>query len=147
MYGWEKENELLKLTSDEINKIAEKVQNYGEGTEYSDITFALNALFHYVDSSVIENIFLSNSIFGVFIGSLIGLIPNCGASIMLTELYINGVISLGMAMAGLLTGSGVAILVLFKTNKNMKEESLWKNYIPHKQVFLWSCLRMFKNLF
>ncbi len=40
---------------------------------------------------------------------------------MLTELYINGVISLGMAMAGLLTGSGVAILVLFKTNKNMKE--------------------------
>lgn len=85
------------------------------------ITFALNALFHYVDSSVIENIFLSNSIFGVLIGSLIGLIPNCGASIMLTELYINGVISLGMAMAGLLTGSGVAILVLFKTNKNMKE--------------------------
>ena len=43
MYSWEKENELLKLNSDEMNKIAEKVQNYGEGTEYSDITFALNA--------------------------------------------------------------------------------------------------------
>ena len=40
---------------------------------------------------------------------------------MLTELYLKKVLSLGTSIAGLLTGSGLAILVLFKTNKNLKE--------------------------
>ena len=55
------------------------------------------------------------------ISSIVGLIPNCSASIIITELYLNGTITFGSAMAGLLTGSGVGILVLFKNNKNLKE--------------------------
>lgn len=85
------------------------------------ISFILNILFHYVPENIIEKIFLSNSIFGPLLGSLIGLIPNCGASVMISELYLKEVISFGTTMAGLLTGSGVAILVLFKSNKNLKE--------------------------
>ncbi len=85
------------------------------------ISFILNLLISYVDEDQLSKIFLKNNIFAPFLSSLIGLIPNCGASVMITELYIKNVLSLSTAIAGLLTGSGVAILVLFKSNKNMKQ--------------------------
>lgn len=85
------------------------------------VSFLLNILLHFIGEDSLSKLFLKNSIFGPFISSLIGLIPNCGSSIVITELYLNGAISLGSAMAGLLTGSGVAILVLFKENKDIKE--------------------------
>lgn len=85
------------------------------------ISFVLNTLLYYVGEDSLAKIFLKNSIFGPFIASLVGLIPNCGASVMITELYLNNAISLGSTIAGLLTGSGVALLVLFKSNKNLKE--------------------------
>lgn len=84
-------------------------------------TFLLNILIETLGEENISKIFLKNSIFGPFISSLVGLIPNCASSVIITELYLNGAISLGTTMAGLLTGSGVALLVLFKSNKNLKE--------------------------
>lgn len=84
-------------------------------------SFIVNLLFEYTNDNFISKLFMKNSIFGTFIGSLIGLIPNCGASVVLTELFIKGAISIGSLISGLLTGSGVAILILFKSNKNLKE--------------------------
>lgn len=84
------------------------------------INFVLNVIFTNY-SSAIEGLFINNKILTPFIASLIGLIPNCGASVMITELFVNNVISYGSMVAGLLTGSGVGILVLFKSNKNLKE--------------------------
>lgn len=84
-------------------------------------SFILNVVMHYLGEDVIRNIFMSDHFFGPLLASLIGLIPNCGASVIITELYLSSNITLGSAMAGLLTGSGVALLVLFKTNKNLKE--------------------------
>ena len=88
------------------------------------ITFILNVLFEYVGNNVLTSIFMKNSIFGPFLTSLIGLIPNCGSSIIISKLYLEGMISLGATISGLLTGSGVALLVLFRTNKNLKENLL-----------------------
>ena len=85
------------------------------------ISFILNIAFSYLGEELISKIFMKNSILGPFLASLIGLIPNCGASVVLTELYLNNTISFASSIAGLLSSSGVGILLLFKVNKNIKE--------------------------
>ena len=81
----------------------------------------INIIFNFLGETYLSKLLLKDSIFGPFITSLIGLIPNCGASVILTELYLNNAISEASLIAGLLTGSGSALLVLFKSNKNIKE--------------------------
>lgn len=85
------------------------------------ITFVLNYVMETYGEDALSKIFLNNSIFTPFISSSVGLIPNCGSSVVITELYLNDVISMGSAIAGLLTNSGVALIVLFKSNHNIKE--------------------------
>ncbi len=80
----------------------------------------INIVIYYVGEDNIRN-FLLNNKGTYFISSLIGLIPNCASSVIMTEIYLSGMISLGSLMAGLLTGAGVGLLILFKTNKNLKE--------------------------
>lgn len=83
-------------------------------------TLVLNFLIEYTGIGDADSIILNN-IFTPFLTSLIGLIPNCASSVLITTLYTNSVISFASLISGLLTGSGVALLVLFKTNKNLKE--------------------------
>ena len=78
-------------------------------------------IFYYFGNDYLSNILLKDSIFGPFVGSIIGLIPNCGSSILLTELYLSNAINFSSLIAGLLSNSGVALIVLFKSNKNIKE--------------------------
>ncbi len=60
-------------------------------------------------------------IFSILAAGLVGLVPNCAASVILTELFLDGVISTGTVLAGLLAGSGVGLLVLFRVHKNIRE--------------------------
>lgn len=85
------------------------------------ITIAINLIIYYVGEEKISDILKSNGSFTYFLSSLIGLIPNCASSVILTEVYVNNMITLGNLLSGLLTGCGVGLLVLFKTNKNLKE--------------------------
>lgn len=85
------------------------------------ITFLINVAFEYLGEHYLRKLFMSDSIFAPFITSLVGLIPSCGASIMITELYFNNAINIGAMISGLLTGSGVSMLVLFRSNKDIKE--------------------------
>lgn len=84
-------------------------------------SFVLNIVMHYYGEDILSKILFKNNIFGSYITSLVGLIPNCGASVIITELFVNNAISFGALIGGLLTGSGIALLVLFKENKNIKE--------------------------
>lgn len=88
------------------------------------LTFIINCLFYYTNLEHISSWLIGNKILTPFISSLIGLIPNCASSVMISELYINNLITLGTTLSGLLTGSGVALMVLFKKNKNLKENIL-----------------------
>ena len=85
------------------------------------ISFALNTLIHFIGEETLGNLILNKPVIGPVIAGVIGLIPNCASSVVLTQLYIEGLMPLGTAMAGLLAGSGVGILVLFKENTDIKE--------------------------
>ena len=55
------------------------------------------------------------------LAGLVGMIPNCAGSVVITQLYLEGAMDIGSAMAGLLSGSGVGLLVLFRVNHNRRE--------------------------
>ena len=81
------------------------------------VSLILNIIMHYGGKEFLSNLFNKNNFINPFIASLIGLIPNCAASVIITELYLNDVLPFSSLISGLLTGSGVAIIVLFKSNK------------------------------
>lgn len=83
--------------------------------------FIFEAVMGFVEENALSSILSSAPLLSSVLSALFGLIPGCASSVIITELYIEGVITFGTLMSGLLTGSGVGILVLFKTNKNMRE--------------------------
>ena len=87
--------------------------------------FVANVIFTFLIEAVGEETLagylLKDSVFQPFIASLIGLIPNCAASVLLAESYLSGVLNFGSLVSGLVSGAGVGILLLFKRNKNTKE--------------------------
>lgn len=125
-----------KVTKKVIHELCEEehCDCHHDGIIKSSIKHTLNiVLFIFITNLIItglietigednmSEILFKNTIFGPFIASLFGLIPNCASSVIITELFLSGAISFGSLIAGLLTGSGLAILVLFKINKNLKE--------------------------
>ncbi len=85
------------------------------------ITFMINLAIHLLGEDTLKSIVIGRPVIGELIAALIGLIPNCAASIILTQLYLEGVLSAGAMIAGLLTGAGVGLLVLFRVNDHFKE--------------------------
>lgn len=85
------------------------------------ITFILNIIIHFFGEENLSNLILNMPIVGPIIAGIVGLIPNCAGSVILTQLYLENVISIGSMIGGLLVGSGIGILILFRVNKNLKE--------------------------
>ncbi len=81
----------------------------------------INLIIYFIGEEAIKVFLSSNNILSYNVFSLFGLIPNCAASVIITQLYLNNMISLGLLLSGLLPGSGVGLLVLFRSNKNIKE--------------------------
>lgn len=85
------------------------------------VTFVLVAVLETVGEPAMEAFLSSNRAFAILGSALVGIIPNCSASVVITQLYLEGVLSLAPAMAGLLVSAGVGYLVLFRTNRSMRE--------------------------
>lgn len=85
------------------------------------INLVLNGLIGGVGEGVLESVLLTDSVLQPALAALIGFIPNCAASIILTEMFIAGTLSLGSLIAGLCTGAGIGIVILFKANKNIMD--------------------------
>lgn len=84
------------------------------------ITLIINAAMHLIGEERIAGFMLNRPILGPIISGLIGLIPNCAASVIITQMYLESLISVGTMIAGLLVGAGVGLAVLFRTNKGIK---------------------------
>lgn len=80
------------------------------------ITFLFTALIETVGEDRLGTLLSSLPVIGQLIAGLIGLIPNCAASVVITQLYLEGLISMGCMMSGLLVGAGIGVLVLFRVN-------------------------------
>lgn len=85
------------------------------------LTFVINTIVYFVGEDTIKEFMSHAGIFEPLIASLIGLIPNCAASVIITELYLSEIISFGSIIAGLLVNAGAGLLMLFRINKNIKE--------------------------
>ncbi|MBR7007121.1 MAG: arsenic efflux protein [Ruminococcus sp.] len=85
------------------------------------INLLLGCVMEFAGEQTVEKLMMTNSWVQPLIAGVIGFIPNCGASVVLTKLYTEGVVSFGALVAGLSTGAGVGLLILFKTNKNIKQ--------------------------
>lgn len=85
------------------------------------ITFILNIIIHFIGEENISAFLMNQPILGPVIAGLIGLIPNCASSVIITEMYLGNIINLGTLIAGLLVNAGVGLVILFKTNKGIKE--------------------------
>ena len=85
------------------------------------ISLILNLIIHFVGEETIAKLVLNVPVLGPVVSSLIGLIPNCASSVILTQVYLENIISIGSMIAGLLVNSGIGILILFRVNKSQKE--------------------------
>lgn len=85
------------------------------------ITFVLNVIIHGIGEDALSNLVLNNKLLGPIIAGIIGLIPNCAASVIITQLYAENLISSAIMISGLLVNAGVGLLVLFRVNRDLKE--------------------------
>lgn len=85
------------------------------------VTLILDLVMHSVGEEAIAHFVASNAQASVFVATLVGLIPNCAASVVLTELYLDGVLGAGAMMGGLLASAGIGLVVLFRSNLRLRQ--------------------------
>lgn len=88
------------------------------------VTFALVFVLETVGEDALAAFLSGNQLLAVFASALVGLVPNCSASVVITQLYLEGVLGFAPLMAGLLTSAGVGYLVLFRTNRHPRENTV-----------------------
>lgn len=91
------------------------------GTFIFVFTLVLNMSIHIIGEENIAVLILNKPFLANVLSALVGLIPNCASSIIISELFVDGILSGGAMMSGLLANSGVALAVLFRTNRPKKD--------------------------
>ena len=85
------------------------------------VTLVLTAVIEGVGEDVLTSFLANNEAVATFVAGLVGMIPNCAASVVVTQLYLDGALGFGPMMAGTLVAAGAGYLVLFRTNGNARE--------------------------
>lgn len=88
------------------------------------VNLALGVVLHFVGQDTLSNLILNRPVIGPILSAVVGLIPNCAASILITQLYLSGAMTAGSMISGLLSASGVGILVLFRVNRRAMGDNL-----------------------
>lgn len=87
------------------------------------ISLALNTAIALIGEDVLAELFTGIPVVGEMVSALVGLIPNCASSVVITELYLSGIIGAGAMMAGLLVNAGVGVLVLMRLNRDWRQNA------------------------
>lgn len=87
------------------------------------VSVLLNALIALVGEDTLASFLSGNAVVATLVSGLVGLVPNCAASVVLTQLYIDGVLGFAPMIAGTLVAGGAGYLVLFRMNGNMRENA------------------------
>lgn len=87
-------------------------------------TVILNVLIALIGEERLAGFMSGRPLLGPALAGVVGLIPNCASSVVITQLYLSRLISFGTMMSGLLVGAGAGLLVLFQTNRKWKENLL-----------------------
>lgn len=85
------------------------------------VVFVLNIIIFFIGEENISQFLEQQPVIGPVISSIIGLIPNCASSVIITELYLKNAINVGTLISGLLVNAGIGLIVLFRMNRNIKE--------------------------
>lgn len=85
------------------------------------ITFVVNMGIEFIGEENLANFILNRPVLGPILAGLIGLLPNCAASVVITQMFLDGLMSFGTMMAGLLVGAGVGTLILLRVNEDKAE--------------------------
>ena len=85
------------------------------------VAFLLNLILANVEPEKLSGTILAQPVLGAVLLALLGLIPNCSVSVLLTRAFLSGIIGLGGLFAGLLSNAGIGMLVLFRSNRDMRE--------------------------
>ena len=88
------------------------------------VSGAIELAMHFFGEDCLQALRLNTPVFGELAAGLLGLVPNCAVSVAGAELYCKGAMSAGALMASSFTGAGVGLIVLFRTNRNLKENLL-----------------------
>ena len=85
------------------------------------VSFILNLIIAGIGEDSLTELILNQPLIGSLLSGIVGLIPNCAASVVITQLYLDGAMSLGAMMSGLLVGAGVGLIVLYRTNDSLRD--------------------------
>ena len=85
------------------------------------VMLVLNTVIFFIGEETLGRFLMSGSVFQPLLAGLVGLIPNCAPSVVIAELYAEGALSFGSAVAGLSAGSGLGLLMLLRADVDKAE--------------------------
>lgn len=111
------------------------------------VNICLNLIFAFVGIEKLSGTILNKPVIGEVLLALFGLIPNCSVSVVITTAYLEGIIGLGGLFAGLLANGGIGLLVLFRANKNLKENFIVVGVLYGLSLLLGIGITLFQMIF
>lgn len=103
------------------------------------VSVAIEFLIHEIGEDTLAALFSDVPVMGEIIAAFVGLIPNCASSVVITQLYLDGIIGAGPMMSGLLVSAGMGLLVLFEENHHTKENLMITGILFGTSV-VWGCI-------